>query len=166
MGAGGRQFESARPDQWNQADAGIFLRLRNTPVVDSVAKLSFHDSFIASEGVAGAALRLCGAEWQQDHECRPYIWPVFQPKIAAEFRALIASSRCVIVDLTENKQNVYYELGYIQAGRKTCVITAEAGTQPFFYPREHKIIFYASARELRETLTSELGGLLRTMPGL
>jgi guanylate kinase len=86
------------------------------------------------------------------------------PKIAAEFRGLIASSRCVIVDLTENKQNVYYELGYIQAARKTCVITAEAGTQPFFYPREHKIIFYASARELRDTLRAELAGLLDGWP--
>jgi guanylate kinase len=88
------------------------------------------------------------------------------PKIAAEFRGLIASSRCAIVDLTENKQNVYYELGYIQATRKTCVITAEAGTQPFFYPREHKIIFYASARELRELLAVELRGLLHGVPGL
>ena len=88
------------------------------------------------------------------------------PRIAAEFRGLIASSRCAIVDLTENKQNVYYELGYIQAIGKTCVITAEAGTQPFFYPREHKIIFYSSARELRALLTVELSALLQGIPGL
>jgi guanylate kinase len=86
------------------------------------------------------------------------------PKIASEFRNLIARSRCIIVDLTENKQNVYYELGYIQASGKSCIITAQEGTVPFFYPREHKIIFYASARELRERLKPELEGLLQGLP--
>jgi len=101
-----------------------------------------------------------------DYRCKRVDKVPGSPRIAAEFRGLVASSRCAIVDLTENKQNVYYELGYIQASRKTCVITAEAGTQPFFYPREHKILFYSSARELREMLIVELGGLLRGIPGL
>ena len=88
------------------------------------------------------------------------------PKIAAEFRNLIASARCVIVDLTENKQNVYYELGFAQAKGKTCLITAENDTSPFFYPREHKIIFYDSARDLREKLSAELRAVLRGIPGI
>jgi guanylate kinase len=88
------------------------------------------------------------------------------PKIAAEFRNLIATARCVIVDLTENKQNVYYELGFAQAIGKTCLITAEEGTAPFFYPREHKIIFYDSARDLREKLSEQLRGILRGVPGV
>ena len=88
------------------------------------------------------------------------------PKIAAEFRNLIASARCVIVDLTENKQNVYYELGFAQAKGKTCLITAEEKTTPFFYPREHKIIFYDSARDLREKLAEQLRGILRGVPGI
>jgi guanylate kinase len=101
-----------------------------------------------------------------NYRCRRVDKVPGSPKIAAEFRGLIASSRCAIVDLTENKQNVYYELGYIQATRKMCVITAESGTQPFFYPREHKILFYASARELRDVLAVELAGLLHGVPGL
>jgi guanylate kinase len=88
------------------------------------------------------------------------------PKIAAEFRNLIANARCVIVDLTENKQNVYYELGFAQAKGKTCLITAEEGTTPFFYPREHRIIFYNSGRDLREKLSEELRGVLRGIPGI
>jgi guanylate kinase len=88
------------------------------------------------------------------------------PKIADKFRELIARSGCVIVDLTESKQNVYYELGYIQAMGKTCVITAEEGTVPSFYPRAHKILFYPSARELRTHLTDELFRLLGQLPGL
>ena len=88
------------------------------------------------------------------------------PKIASEFRNLIASSRCVVIDLTENKQNVYYELGFAQAKGKTCLITAEDGTVPSFYPREHKIIFYGSARDLREKLAEQLRGILSGIPGI
>jgi guanylate kinase len=86
------------------------------------------------------------------------------PKIAEEFRQLITRSRCVIVDLTENKQSVYYELGYIHASGKACIITAEEGTTPSFYPREHKILFYRSARELRDQLVRALTGLLQGWP--
>jgi guanylate kinase len=88
------------------------------------------------------------------------------PKIAHEFRSLAATSRCAIVDLTENKQNVYYELGYLQALGRTCVITAENGTALSFYPREYKVVFYASARELREKLLDELRGVLLAIPGM
>ena len=87
-------------------------------------------------------------------------------KISDQFRSLIASSRLVIVDLTENRHSVYYELGFAQATRKACLITAEAGTNPFLYPREHRIIFYDSARDLRTKLVGELRGVLREIPGL
>lgn len=66
----------------------------------------------------------------------------------------------MIVDLTENKPNVYYELGYLHAIGKTCIITAESGTVPSFYPSEYKILFYGSARELRDKLHKELANLL------
>ena len=78
------------------------------------------------------------------------------PKISAEFRSLAAGAQCVIIDLTENKQNVYYELGYLHALGKTCIITAEEGTTPTFYPAEYRILFYQSARELREKIKDEL----------
>jgi len=85
-------------------------------------------------------------------------------RIAEQFRNLIERSRLVIVDLTENRQNVYYELGFAQAIRKPCLITAEEETEPFLYPREHKIIFYDSARDLRVKLTRELHSVLVDIP--
>jgi guanylate kinase len=100
------------------------------------------------------------------YECRRLDKVPGSPRIAKEFRNLIASSRLVIVDLTENKQSVYYELGYAHATKKACLITAEQGTQPYVYPREHKIIFYESGRDLRMKLAGELKGLLRGIPGL
>ena len=87
-------------------------------------------------------------------------------RIASEFRSLIHRARCSIVDLTENKQNVYYELGYAHARGATCIITAEEGTEPSFYPREHKIVFYDSAHDLKKKLVGELMGILRGPAGM
>jgi guanylate kinase len=87
-------------------------------------------------------------------------------RIAAEFRSLVKRARCGIVDLTENKQNVYYELGYAHAHHATCILTAEAGTTPSFYPSQHKIIFYDSARDLKMKLGAELARVLGGPTGL
>jgi len=146
----------------------LIEKYRNSPTIDPYlvsVMMSFNPSNKKLDDyydAMDAAVRGVAAHYR----CKRVDKVPGSPKIAAEFRGLIASSRCAIVDLTENKQNVYYELGYIQAIHKTCVITAEAGTQPFFYPREHKIIFYASARELRGLLAVELAGLLHGIPGL
>ena len=51
MGAGGRQFESARPDQWNQADAGASDCLKN-PAVDDLVAAGFRQG-CRSEAHAG-----------------------------------------------------------------------------------------------------------------
>ena len=88
------------------------------------------------------------------------------PKIAEQFRRLISKSGLVVVDLTENKNNVYYELGFIQASGKRCIITAAQGTEPSFYPREHKIIFYNSARHLEQLLKPEVESLILELPGI
>jgi guanylate kinase len=78
-----------------------------------------------------------------------------------EFHELTERARCVIADLTENRPNVYYELGSAQARRKPCLITAEKGTDVSFYPKQYKILFYESATDLRVKLTYELGRILR-----
>jgi guanylate kinase len=82
------------------------------------------------------------------------------PAITSEFRSLVTSSRCIIIDLTGNRHNVYYELGYIHAIGKTCLIIAPKGTRPSFYPREHVIMTYGSTRELRRSLSVRLRQLL------
>ena len=62
----------------------------------------------------------------------------------------------MIVDLSGNKQNVYYELGMAHAKGKHCLITALRGTKPFFYAGEHRILFYDSATDLEQMLIKEL----------
>ncbi len=68
--------------------------------------------------------------------------------------------RLAIVDLTENKPNVYYELGYIHAQRTDCIITAHVESQPAFYPSIYKTVFYKNASELEEKLYRQISGII------
>lgn len=109
------------------------------------------------------AMKRAVATMSDRHRCERVDRAPGSPKIAEQFRTLIQISRCVVVDITENRQNVYYELGYAQASGKTCLITAVKGTEPMFYPREHSIIFYENARDLEAKLAQHLRRVLREL---
>jgi guanylate kinase len=81
-------------------------------------------------------------------------------EIAKKAKEHISRCRIAIVDLTENKPNVYYELGYVHGIAKNCILTAHKGTTPHFYPAGHKILFYKNTAELERMLSGELKGML------
>lgn len=83
------------------------------------------------------------------------------PQIAEEFRRIAEKSRLLIVDLTENRPNVYYELGYAQARGRTCILTAHKETDASFYARERRILFYETPFELRDELVTALDGIVK-----
>ncbi len=82
------------------------------------------------------------------------------PRISDTAKAKIRNCRLTIVDLTGNRPNVFYELGYVHGIRKPCVITAQKGTPPMFYPAEYRVLYYANATELEEKLENHLRGIL------
>lgn len=73
----------------------------------------------------------------------------------------IRNCRLAIVDLTENKPNVFYELGYVHGIVKECVLTAHIDTPLQFYPREYKIVQYKNADELERKLSKVLKAILK-----
>lgn len=79
--------------------------------------------------------------------------------ISVEVKAQIRSCRLSIVDLTENKPNVYYELGFVHGINKDCILTAHSDTKPHFYPAGHKIIRYHNATELESKVYEEVKAL-------
>ena len=81
-------------------------------------------------------------------------------KISDTAKQNVRGCRFAIVDLTESKPNVYYELGFVHGIAKGCIITAHIDTPRFFYPGEYKIIYYKNALELEEKLSKELKGIL------
>jgi len=64
----------------------------------------------------------------------------------------IKKARIVIVDLTGNRPNVYYELGYARALGKKIILTAKEGEKPHFDVAAQNIIFYRNSSTLEKNL--------------
>lgn len=74
-------------------------------------------------------------------------------RITPEMFNNIKSCAFVIVDLTNERPNVYYELGYADALGKPIIVTAKQGTKVHFDAKDFPIIFWSSQKKLREELT-------------
>lgn len=81
-------------------------------------------------------------------------------KISQEAKKHITRCRLAIVDLTENKPNVYYELGFAHASGKEVIITAHENSPLMFYPAEYKTVRYSGVVDLYDKLRRELEGQL------
>jgi guanylate kinase len=72
---------------------------------------------------------------------------------------VLGSIRCaeyVVADLTHQRANVYYELGYAHAFGKTTILAARDGTRLHFDIRNYPVIFYASGVQLETRLEKEI----------
>ena len=68
---------------------------------------------------------------------------------------VLGSIRCaeyVVADLTHERPNVYYELGYAHAFGKKVILTAREGTRLHFDIRNYPVIMYGSAAKLEAEL--------------
>jgi hypothetical protein len=81
-------------------------------------------------------------------------------RITDKIMEMILSSRLVVVDLSYERPNVYFELGYARASGKTVITIARRGTQIHFDVKDWTYIPYIDSRtlerDLKERLTNEL----------
>jgi TIR domain len=81
-------------------------------------------------------------------------------RITDKIMEMILSSRFVVVDLTHERPNVYFELGYARASGKTVITIARRETQIHFDVKEWTYIPYIDSRtlerDLRERFANEL----------
>jgi|SRR5215213_401050 len=77
-------------------------------------------------------------------------------RIVPEIFAKIKRSAFVIVDLSEPKSNVYYELGFAQGLRKQVVVTAYKGTTLPFDVADIPTIFWEGQKQLKDRLRERL----------
>jgi hypothetical protein len=63
----------------------------------------------------------------------------------------------VIADLTELKNNLFFELGYAEGMKKPVVVTAMAGTQLPFDVKDVPTIFWDRQRKLKDDLRAKIG---------
>lgn len=77
----------------------------------------------------------------------------------------INHARFVIADLTEEKPNCYYEVGYAHSIGKPVVILAKEGTPRHFDLAAHKWNYWTEYRDLKPKLEKELQGVLSELSG-
>jgi predicted Rossmann-fold nucleotide-binding protein len=83
-------------------------------------------------------------------------------RILPDILARLERAAFAIVDLTELRPNVFYELGYADGLRKKVVVTAKAGTELPFDVKDIPTIFWDGQRKLREDLTKRIEAVVKT----
>ena len=68
----------------------------------------------------------------------------------------IKTHRFLISDLTHERPNVYYEIGYAHGMQKEVVLTAFKNTKLHFDIAAHNVILYSSSTELEDRITKRL----------
>jgi DNA-binding response OmpR family regulator len=76
--------------------------------------------------------------------------------ITDEILHSIQKAAVIICDLTEERQNVYYELGYAKGLDKPVICIARQGTKLHFDIYGFKTIFFNNYRELEAQLSNEI----------
>ena len=85
--------------------------------------------------------------------------------ITDEILRSIHRAGIIICDLTDERPNVYYELGYARALRKPMICIAKNGTNLHFDVYNLKTIFFDTYFELETQLTKEISKLYRKTRG-
>ncbi len=77
-------------------------------------------------------------------------------KITDEILNNISKARLIICDLTDERPNVYYELGFSRGIKKKVIACARRGTKLHFDIKDFRTILYNSTSELRKEIFLEL----------
>lgn len=73
-------------------------------------------------------------------------------KITDHVESLIRKSKFILADLTHERPNVYFELGYARGVGKTVITTARQGTNIHFDVKDWPCIYYNDSRILEKKL--------------
>ena len=83
-------------------------------------------------------------------------------KITDKIEECIRGAYFVIADLTENRRNCYYELGYAHGLKKPVILIARRGTKTEFDLSHYPTIFYDSEKKLSQELERWICGTVLT----
>jgi hypothetical protein len=82
--------------------------------------------------------------------------------------ALLRAARIVVADLSHDRPNVYFELGYARGLGKTVITILRTGTVPHFDVHDWAYLEYADSRplerQLRERFRFEIESAIGTTP--
>ncbi len=78
----------------------------------------------------------------------------------------IKRHRFLVSDLTHERPNVYYEIGYAHGMQKEVILTAYRETKVHFDIASFNVIFYASGFDLEKRITRRLNGIIENIENI
>ena len=96
------------------------------------------------------------------YECRRVDNASPTGRIVPEIINSIRKAAFIIVDLSESKSNVYYELGFAQGSGRECIVTAYKGTPLPFDVADIPTIFWEGQKQLKDRLREKLSAIALT----
>jgi hypothetical protein len=91
-----------------------------------------------------------------DYECARIDEENDVPRVMPELLQRLGTCAFCIVDLSHEKANVYYELGYAEASKRPVIVTAKKGTPLPFDVKDIPVIFWDSQKSLKEQLRKRI----------
>jgi hypothetical protein len=83
-------------------------------------------------------------------------------RITETILAMIRRARLIVADLTYERPNVYFELGYARGQEKTVITLLRAGTNAHFDVRDWAYLEYFDSRPLQKDLLRQIRYELQT----
>jgi hypothetical protein len=130
------QRHNAEPDETDSQL--VFVACSFTPQMDPV----YHAIALAAQAVGLRAERV--KDVPGDY------------RITGQILTMIRRARLVIADLTDERPNVYFELGYARGLGKTVITILRSGTTAHFDVRDWTYLEYFDSRPLEEDLIERL----------
>jgi hypothetical protein len=87
-----------------------------------------------------------------DYECARIDEGIDGRRIMPELLQKLASCAFCIVDVSEARPNVYYELGYAEGAKRPVIVTAKKGTSLPFDVKDVPVIFWDGQKSLKDQL--------------
>jgi hypothetical protein len=109
--------------------------------------------------IMGAIKRACDAVGVKAHRVDEV---EHSTSITAVLLNEIKTHRFLISDLTHQRPNVYYEVGYAHGLGKEVILTAQEGTEVHFDIAGYNVIFYSSVTQLEERIIKRLRARMTT----
>lgn len=104
-----------------------------------------------------AAIKLVCAEFE--YEAERIDESNLSKRVLPQILAQVKRSAFVVVDVTELKPNVFYELGFADGAAKEVVLVAKKGTELPFNVADVPVIFWESFEEFKHDLRKRLNAL-------
>jgi hypothetical protein len=147
---------SAVPKDWAEQAAQIVRIAEKIAVSKSVlAVMSFTKGNSELEDLLGNYQLVCE---RFGYKCDAVSDKSVEGRILPAILRAVHGAAFVLVDLTELKPNVFYELGYAEGLKKRCIVTAKEGTALPFDVKDIPVTFWSATgqKKFREALAERI----------